>query len=162
MYIITPAYPNMNSTYNISESQLKRIEKGFMNAYKIIKLVQYDEVDWSDFLLEYPFFHDSYHFIEIKILSEDVKEFEKWKGLVIARIRYLLIILEQEIEEKFELNLWPSEKDVHYPNNPKFKYACYLYISIKSIGFNAGIINLTNSVNKWRSSLYEQWHDPQT
>lgn len=84
----------MNSTFNISESQLKRIEHGFVSAFKIIKLIEYGELEWPDLLLEYPFYHDSTTYLEIKILSETEKEFEKWKGLVVARIRYLMIILE--------------------------------------------------------------------
>jgi poly(A) polymerase Pap1 len=57
-------------------------------------MIEFEELEWSDFLLEYPFFHDSLSYIELRIISENEKEFEKWKGLVVARVRYLMLALE--------------------------------------------------------------------
>lgn len=45
-YVISPAFPQTNTTYNVSESQLKIIEKHFTEAFKVIRLIMLGELEW--------------------------------------------------------------------------------------------------------------------
>lgn len=159
MHIITPAFPQMNTTFNVSESQLKIIEDSLLEGFKILKLISLGELSWEDLLLEYPFFHDYDHFIEIEILSKDEKEFFKWKGLIQARLRYLVTSIESEVGSRLNLHLWPQEFDVYFEQESDFKYASFIYIGIKLARHSQEIFDLTQIVSQWRSSVYEQWDD---
>lgn len=113
----------------------------------------------EDLFLPYPFFHDFDYFLEVEILSKDLDSFHRWKGLIQARLRYLLTYFEQEIEPKSKISfrLWPQEFNVHLPNQPEYKYACYYYIGLKSNTYNSEVVNLTQIVKQWKTSVYEQW-----
>lgn len=47
-YVISPAFPQTNTTYNVSESQLKIIESHFTEAFKVIRLIMLGELEWYD------------------------------------------------------------------------------------------------------------------
>ena len=46
MHVISPAFPQMNSTYNVSDSQLKLIENHLVEGYKIIRFIIQGSMDW--------------------------------------------------------------------------------------------------------------------
>lgn len=46
MHVISPAFPQMNSTYNVSDSQLKLIENYLVESYKIIRFIIQNTLDW--------------------------------------------------------------------------------------------------------------------
>lgn len=113
----------------------------------------------EDLFLPYPFFHDFDHFLEVEILSKDLDSFYRWKGLIQARLRYLLSSFEQDIEPRANISfrLWPQEFNVHLTNQPEYKYACFYYIGMKCNAYSAEIVNLTQVAKAWKSSVYEQW-----
>lgn len=45
-YVISPAFPQTNTTYNVSESQLKIIESHLTEAFKVIRLIMLGELEW--------------------------------------------------------------------------------------------------------------------
>ena len=45
-YVISPAFPETNTTYNVSESQLKIIEGHFTEAFKVVRLIMLGELEW--------------------------------------------------------------------------------------------------------------------
>ena len=157
MYVISPAFPQMNTTYNISDSQLKTIEHHLGEAFKAVRLIHMGELEWEDLFLSYPFFHDFDVFLEIEVLAKDEPTFYRWKGLIQARLRYLLLSFEAEIEEKVTFQLWPQEFNVKLQSQPEFKYACFYYIGLKCYSYQMELLNLTNMNKNWKKSLYEQW-----
>lgn len=117
----------------------------------------------EDLFLPYPFFHDFDHFLEVEILSKDLENFHRWKGLIQARLRYLLSSFEQDIEPRTNISfrLWPQEFNVHLKSQPEYKYACFYYIGMKCNAYSAEVVNLTQVAKAWKSSVYEQWEgDP--
>jgi poly(A) polymerase Pap1 len=46
MYVISPSFPQMNTTYNVSDSQIKIIETHLIEAYKTVRLIQLGELEW--------------------------------------------------------------------------------------------------------------------
>lgn len=162
MHIITPAFPNMNTTFNVRECQLKVIEDCFQESFKICHLIRHHELSFDDLLLEMPFFHDYNHFIEVEILSKDEKDFLRWKGLIQARLRYLVVSLETELSSRISFHLWPQEFDVKFVKEPEYKYGSFLYIGVRNTSSSFEPYDLTSIITKWRSSVYEQWEDPAT
>ncbi len=46
MYVVSPAFPPMNTTYNVSDSQLRIIESYLTEAFKTVRIIIYGELDW--------------------------------------------------------------------------------------------------------------------
>ena len=48
--IITPAFPEMNCAYSITDSQEKIVTKNIIEAFKIVRLIQENEIQWYHIL----------------------------------------------------------------------------------------------------------------
>ena len=65
MPIITPAYPSMNSSYNIGMSQMRRLTHEFNRADRIIKGIVSGEHHWDHLFLSNDFFRQHVHFLQV-------------------------------------------------------------------------------------------------
>merc|ERR1719285_256282 len=98
MPIITPAYPAMNSTHNVSNSTFAILKAEFNRANEILEgEIVIDNSMWKKLLREKTFFSNHKHFLEVKISAsweaEDLAL--SWKGFVEAKIRTFVRELEQ-------------------------------------------------------------------
>ena len=48
--IITPAFPEMNCAFSITDSQEKMVTKNIIESFKIIRLIQENELQWYHLL----------------------------------------------------------------------------------------------------------------
>jgi len=96
MPIITPTFPCMNSSHNISTSTkaviLTEIEKGALITEAII---QGQHVPWNRLFKKFSFFRAYEHFIQITILSTTSDVHEKYLGFAESKIKFLLGDLEK-------------------------------------------------------------------
>eukprot|EP01121_Diplochlamys_sp_Union-15-3_P022453 TRINITY_DN9569_c0_g1_i1.p1 TRINITY_DN9569_c0_g1~~TRINITY_DN9569_c0_g1_i1.p1 ORF type:complete len:483 (+),score=50.24 TRINITY_DN9569_c0_g1_i1:145-1593(+) len=116
MAVITPAYPGMNSTFNVSESTLKIIKKEFARGNSI---TEKDNVDWRALFEPSTFFSDYKIYIQIDVTALNEEDLRCWSGRVQSRLRILIRELEKNrlIETAHPHPVW------YYPNayqDPKF------------------------------------------
>ncbi|XP_074595790.1 poly(A) polymerase hiiragi isoform X2 [Brevipalpus obovatus] len=95
MPIITPSYPQQNSTFNVTASSRKIMINEFENALAICNDIMQGKREWSDLFEPVAFFSKYKHFIALIIASQP-----EWTGLVESKVRFLVSHLEshQEIE----------------------------------------------------------------
>lgn len=90
MPIITPAYPQQNSTFNVSQSTRAVIMEEFKLGLQITDEIMIGKVTW-DKLFEPPQFFMKYrHFVILIVGSTSSKEHLEWTGLVESKIRFLI------------------------------------------------------------------------
>ncbi|XP_017868494.1 PREDICTED: poly(A) polymerase type 3 isoform X1 [Drosophila arizonae] len=95
MPIITPAYPQQNSTFNVSESTKKVILTEFNRGMSITDEIMLGRVGW-DRLFEAPsFFYRYRHFIVLLVNSQTADDHLEWCGLVESKVRLLIGNLER-------------------------------------------------------------------
>lgn len=98
MPIITPAYPAMNSTHNVSKTTLAIMKAEFVRANNVLtpdgRIIETTEDHWLRILEEKPFYSEHKHFLQIKITSATDELTLLWKGFVEAKIRVLVHRLE--------------------------------------------------------------------
>lgn len=95
MPIITPAYPQQNSTFNVSESTKKVILTEFNRGMSITDEIMLGRVSW-DRLFEAPsFFYRYRHFIVLLVNSQTADDHLEWCGLVESKVRLLIGNLER-------------------------------------------------------------------
>ena len=94
MPIITPCYPSMNSSYNVGEPQLRRIQDELRRATKISHDVCFGRKTWSDLFKGNDFFRQHANYLQVDIISTQEDDFREWFGLCEARMRILIAGLE--------------------------------------------------------------------
>ncbi|XP_044024323.1 poly(A) polymerase type 3-like [Siniperca chuatsi] len=97
MPIITPAYPQQNTTFNVSPSTLTIIMEEIQRGRDITEEIQQKKADWSK-LFETPNIFEKYkHYILLQATSATEKQQLEWVGLVESKIRLLVGTLERNV-----------------------------------------------------------------
>ncbi len=126
MPIITPAYPQQNSTFNVSRSTLEVMRKEFELSLAVCEEIWTGKASW-DKLFETPNFFAKYkHFIVLQASSASEEDQLEWYGLVESKVRHLIANLEREAIEL--AHVWP--KTYHSLEAGKEKTCCYWFVGL--------------------------------
>ena len=97
MPIITPAYPSMCATHNITMSTKKIIEREWDRAGDITDEIWRGKAQWKDLFSKHTFFVSDYkYYLSINAASRTKDAQHVWSGLVESKIRLLVQNLENE------------------------------------------------------------------
>jgi poly(A) polymerase len=91
MPIITPAYPCMNSSYNVSTSTLRVMMEQFQFGNKICQEIDISKANWSALFEPFQFFEAYKNYLQVDIIAEDGEDLRLWKGWVESRLRQLTL-----------------------------------------------------------------------
>lgn len=97
--IITPAYPSMNSSYNVGVPQLRRIKDEMILACNKLKETNHDYrclFEPSDFFMRHE------HYLQVTINAKNRQDFVEWFRLVESRLRLLINGIETQ-----QVHAWP-------------------------------------------------------
>uniref|UniRef100_A0A6B2EHX4 Poly(A) polymerase n=1 Tax=Phlebotomus kandelakii TaxID=1109342 RepID=A0A6B2EHX4_9DIPT len=95
MPIITPAYPQQNSTYNVSISTKKVICNEFERGMKTMDEIVQGKLTWKALFEAPSFFFQYRHFIVLLVSSQSADDHLEWCGLVESKVRCLILNLER-------------------------------------------------------------------
>uniref|UniRef100_A0A182M9C9 Poly(A) polymerase n=1 Tax=Anopheles culicifacies TaxID=139723 RepID=A0A182M9C9_9DIPT len=95
MPIITPAYPQQNSTFNVSSSTRKVMLMEFNRGMQITDDIMMGKQMWEKLFEAPSFFYRYRHFIVLLVTSSNADDHLEWCGLVESKIRYLILNLER-------------------------------------------------------------------
>ncbi|XP_073350174.1 poly(A) polymerase type 3-like [Pagrus major] len=96
MPIITPAYPQQNTSFNVSPFTFNIITEEIKRGHVIAEEIQQEKADWSK-LFEMPEFYAKYkHYILLQASSAPDQQHLEWVGLVESKIRLLVGNLERK------------------------------------------------------------------
>lgn len=116
MPVITPAYPSMCATHNISSSTQKIILQELERGSEIMNDIINSKKQWSDLFIKHNFFYKYKFYLTIIAATRgDSEQHLKWSGLVEAKLRLLVQKLE----------VFPGVAVAH-PYVKEFE-KCYLY-----------------------------------
>ncbi|KAJ3030190.1 UNVERIFIED_CONTAM: polynucleotide adenylyltransferase [Siphonaria sp. JEL0065] len=92
--IITPAYPSMCSTHNMTPSTKQVTIEEFARGTQITERILVGTATWAELMEKSDFFGDYKYYLQI-IASSDTEERQlKWSGWVESRLRQLVMKLE--------------------------------------------------------------------
>ncbi|EPE10171.1 poly polymerase pla1 [Ophiostoma piceae UAMH 11346] len=96
MPIITPAYPSMCATYNISQSSLSIIKRELERASETAQQVIGGRQPWKDLFTKHTFFTcDFKYYISVISASTNKDDQNTWSGFVESKVRVLVQGLER-------------------------------------------------------------------
>ncbi|KAH9948792.1 poly-A polymerase [Amylocystis lapponica] len=94
MPIITPAYPSMCATHNVTASTQMIMTEEFKKGSEIVDKVIVGTANWSELFSKHDFFHKYRYYLQV-IASTGSSDLQiKWSGTVESRIRQLVMKLE--------------------------------------------------------------------
>ncbi|TRY54880.1 hypothetical protein DNTS_010996 [Danionella cerebrum] len=158
MPIITPAYPQQNSTYNVSSSTRTIMSEEFKHGLTVTDEILLGKADWSK-LFEPPIFFQQYrHYIVLTASASTEENHLEWIGLVESKIRVLVGNLERnEYITLAHVNpqSFPGSKENHNENN--FVSMWFIGISFKKLD-NSDCVNidLTYDIQSFTDTVYRQ------
>ncbi|XP_072171310.1 poly(A) polymerase beta-like isoform X2 [Diadema setosum] len=95
MPIITPAYPQQNSTYNVSVSTKTVIEQELQAGLAVTQEIMQGKATWEKLFEPSNFFQKYKHYIVLIASAGNEDHHLKWVGLVESKIRVLVGNLER-------------------------------------------------------------------
>ncbi|XP_020100843.1 nuclear poly(A) polymerase 1 [Ananas comosus] len=121
MPIITPAYPSMNSSYNVSSSTLRVMTEEFQRGFDICEAMEANRSEWDTLFVPYPFFEAYKHYLEIDITAENEDDLRKWKGWVESRLRTLTLKIEKHTYGMLQCHPHPGD----FSDKSKSFHCCF-------------------------------------
>ncbi|KAI5477453.1 poly(A) polymerase Pla1 [Pseudohyphozyma bogoriensis] len=94
MPIITPAYPAMCSTHNVSKSTHSIMTEEFKRGADVVNRVIMGSAQWSELFADHEFFTTYKHYLQVTASSMSAEAQLKWSGTVESRLRQLVLKLE--------------------------------------------------------------------
>jgi poly(A) polymerase len=101
MPVITPAYPSMCSTHNVTQSTQIITTHEFGRAAEITDKILSGKENWSALFQKSDFFHGYKYYLQVCASSSSAEVGLKWAGLVESRLRQL--IMKLELAENLEI-----------------------------------------------------------
>ncbi|KAK7354363.1 hypothetical protein VNO80_19823 [Phaseolus coccineus] len=109
MPIITPAYPCMNSTYNVTSSTLRVMSDEFGRGSEMCEAMEAGKADWDTLFEPCPFFESYKNYLQIDITAENSDDLRQWKGWVESRLRQLTLKIERHTYGMLQCHPHPGE-----------------------------------------------------
>ncbi|KAK4530615.1 hypothetical protein CCYA_CCYA05G1472 [Cyanidiococcus yangmingshanensis] len=115
MPIITPAYPSMNSTYNVTQSTLRVMMEEFARGQRVCAEIfaaagpdgaSVSAHDWSQLVEPSDFFARYKNYLQIEISASNPEDLKKWRGHVESRLR--LLVQRLEMMPHVYVHPWPE------------------------------------------------------
>ena len=97
MPIITPAYPSMCATHNISMSTKTVLLRELQRGGDIVDKIFMKQLSWNDLFARHTFFtHDYKYYLSITASSKTKEAEAVWSGLVESKLRHLVGALDRK------------------------------------------------------------------
>lgn len=150
MPIITPTYPQQNSTHNVSKATKKIINKELIEGFKIINEIMLEGKDWEMLFKPSKFFLNYRHFVMIMAKSDNAEDQLKWTGLIESKIRVLISSVDQnELVATVHLNPQRFE-------NPNAEFTTMWFFGLEFKQASNLNVNLTDSIQNFIDLVQKQ------
>ncbi|XP_029817538.1 poly(A) polymerase gamma [Manacus vitellinus] len=158
MPIITPAYPQQNSTYNVSTSTRAVMVEEFQRGLEVTDEILKGKSDWSKLFEPLNFFQKYKHYIVLTASAFTEEHHLNWIGLVESKIRVLVGNLERN-----EFITIAHVQPQSFPGNENL-YKQNGYVSMWFLGLvfkkvesaEKTNVDLTHGIQSFTDTVYRQ------
>lgn len=100
MPVITPAYPSMCSTHNVSNSTLRSMTLEFDRGRQVLDKIEQGQSTWQDLFDPSDFFYRYKQYLQVVAISTSEQNAVIWNGFLQSRIRLFVSKIEQQTQLK--------------------------------------------------------------
>ncbi|ESN90846.1 hypothetical protein HELRODRAFT_90755, partial [Helobdella robusta] len=148
MPIITPCFPNQNSTYNVNTSTRDIMMDEFKRGFNISTEILNEKDSWEILFKPYDFFRKYRHFIVVRISSSTAATHLEWYGLVESKLRLLV----QKMEANSVIKLAHINTKAYPPRSDSTEQHCTQWF----IGLTFSQTNVKVNLTDEALYFYEQ------
>jgi poly(A) polymerase len=164
MPVITPAFPAMNSTHNVTETTKRILLDEFRRGYEVVKNVEAHKAEWSEVHLPFAFFNEFRNFLLLEILAKSEEVYQKFSGWVESKLR----ILSKQLETNSGMIIHPNPEQYDLRgSDPDWPRGCGMFIGIsffkdqgafanQTIDLRPSVSPFADVINQW--SEKDQYH----
>jgi poly(A) polymerase len=163
MPIITPAYPAMNSTYNVSISTLHVLKMEFARGFQISSKIEQEELPWNALFDKCDFFVKYKAYVQVEIIANNQEEHRKWEGWIESKLRFLILNLEK-INNIEYVHPYPSSFLYPITENEAILHSSSFFLGLalniqknstgpKTIDLTPAVVDFTQTIKEWSSKL---------
>ncbi|KAK8602494.1 hypothetical protein V6N13_057877 [Hibiscus sabdariffa] len=159
MPIITPAYPCMNSSYNVCASTLRVMMEQFQYGNRICEEIELSKAQWSALFEPYLFFEAYKNYLQVDIVSADADDLLVWKGWVESRLRQLTLKTERDTNGMLQCHPDPIE---YVDTSKQFAHCAFFMGLQRKVGVSGQEgqqFDIRGTVDEFRQeiSMYLYW-----
>uniref|UniRef100_A0A7S1AF78 polynucleotide adenylyltransferase n=1 Tax=Noctiluca scintillans TaxID=2966 RepID=A0A7S1AF78_NOCSC len=158
MPIITPAFPSMNSTHNVTETTKRILMEEFRRGYKIVGQVEEAKCPWAEVYRQLPFFTQFRYYLHVEVVAKLPQVFTKWLGWIESKLRHLV----KQLEQIPSVQVRPSCDHIDFVD-PQWPRATAMFMGLtiasKTVhGQQGQTVDLRKPVTQF-VELINSWHD---
>ncbi|BAM38562.1 polyadenylate polymerase [Theileria orientalis strain Shintoku] len=155
MPIITPAFPSMNSTHNVTATTKRVVTEELSRAAQLLKTPNLTNTQlWEMVLEEEDVFSKYKHFLVIEVYGSSEHAHNKWEGWIGSRMRFL--IKKLETLEYTQIRPLPGffkfeDRDWEYASSAffAFKHTAPVVEGYQSFDIRMPIQSFKEIINTW-------------
>lgn len=138
MPVITPAFPAMNSTHNVTETTKRILLDEIARGYEMVKAIERKRQSWRGLCEPLPYFTRYRYFVWLEILGKTSEAFQKFSGLVESRLRILTKTLETQRGLTVHPN--PEQYEIQFgEGDQEWPLGCAMFIAMAFFRDNAHV-----------------------
>jgi len=164
MPVITPAFPAMNSTHNVTETTKRIMLAELKRGYEVVRNIEVQKAEWSNVHEPFPFFQKFRNFLWIESLAKTKEVHNKYSGWVESKLR--ILIMQLEMVNGMIIHPNPVQYDTG-GGRGDWPYGCAMFLGMAfpeeagarpglSMDIRPAIIQYLNVIDAWPDK--EQFH----
>ncbi|CAK8994892.1 unnamed protein product [Durusdinium trenchii] len=127
MPVITPAFPSMNSTHNVTETTKRILLDEFKRGFEMVQNVEGNKAEWCDVYAPFPFFQEFKHFLMIEILAKSEDVYNKFSGWVESKLR--ILVMQLEVVNGMRIHPNPLQYDL-LESDGEWPFGCDMFLGL--------------------------------
>ncbi|XP_041353057.1 poly(A) polymerase type 3-like isoform X1 [Gigantopelta aegis] len=151
--IITPAYPQQNSTYNVTNSTRFTIMDEFQEGLAVVNRIYEGKGEWSQLFEPSNFFQKYKHYIVLVARAEEENHYLEWYGFVESKIRLLVGNLERNPFVRLAHIMPESFGPL---NETESKFMCKWFVGLSFHSTQSSNIDLTYDIQSFSDIVHKQ------
>jgi len=157
MPVITPAFPAMNSTHNVTETTKRILLDEFRRGYEVVKSVEAHKSEWHEVHEPFPYFTHFRHFLWLEILAKSEEVYQKFSGWVESKLR----ILTKQLEATTGMIIHPNPEQYDLrASDPEWLLGCGMFIAMaffkdqgafvgQTVDLRPALSQFVDVINQW-------------
>lgn len=157
MPVITPAFPAMNSTHNVTETTKRILLDEFRRGYEVVKQVEQLRAAWNTVHEPFPYFQHFRHFLWLEIVAKTEEVYQKFSGWVESKLR----ILTKQLESVSGMIIHPNPEQYDLRgSDPEWPLGCGMFIAMaffkdqgafagQTIDLRPALSQFVDVINQW-------------
>jgi poly(A) polymerase len=161
MPVITPAFPAMNSTHNVTETTKRILLEELKRGYEMVRNVEMQKATWSAVHDPHPFFTEFKYFLWVEVLAKTDEAYHKYSAWVESKLR--ILVMQLELVSGLVIHPNPIQYDLIHSEedgDTEWPFGCGMFIALSfskeggaypgmMVEMRPAVTNFLNVVDAW-------------